>query len=433
MYFHDYGLQIMDERMTSPFPTQNTSSLILAENIILMTSPFPTHNTSSLILAENIIMYKDTGEEDGVSLNTTIPTSLSQKLQEYRDYNLAMDLITYVMPIIIFTGTVGNIFSFMVMMRREMRQTPTFFYLAMLAIADSMVLFVSAFKSWLRTVSGFELSHINAFGCKLTMFLVHFSIQFSAWLIVAVTIERFLAVWFPLKANAMCSISRAKFITFMIAVIFILINVHIFWTAQLLVTRQSLDGSNYICAAYAYENFVCKIFPWVNLVLYSFLPCLILIVLNVLIIICLLKTKHVPSTMTKDDNQLRNSHRKLAMTLIFVSFTWIVTTTPRPLFGLFATKPKSLEEVATALMWRVICYQLMYINHAVNFFLYCLSGEKFRIQFKKFLCQMCLKRQAPKARLTFKSSNSNSTGQEVYSSIPLVSVPAIEVSLYDLE
>lgn len=400
---------------------------------IRMSSPLPIQNSSSLTMAENMILYRDSEEEEN-PLNITLPIiSILEKLQGYRHYNLAMDLIKFAMPIIIFTGTVGNIFSFMVMMRREMRQTPTFFYLAMLAIADSVVLFVSAFKTWLRTVSGFELSHINAFGCKFTMFLVHFSIQFSAWLIVAVTIERFLAVWFPLKANAMCSLSRAKFVTFMIALIFILVNIHIFWTAQLLSTRQSLDGSNYICAPYAYENFVCQIFPWINLVLYSFLPCFILMVFNVLIIICLLRTKHVPSTLTKDDNQLRNNHRKLAMTLVFISFTWIVTTTPRPLFGLFAVKPKSLEDLATSLLWKVVCYQLMYINHAVNFFLYCLSGEKFRIQFKKFLCQVCRKKQPPKARLTFKSSNSNSTGQDVYSSIPLVSVPAIEISLYDLE
>jgi hypothetical protein len=39
----------------------------------------------------------------------------------------------------------------------------------MLAIADTAVLYVSAFKTWLRIISGYELSHINAFSCKLTM------------------------------------------------------------------------------------------------------------------------------------------------------------------------------------------------------------------------------------------------------------------------
>ncbi|XP_076105281.1 putative G-protein coupled receptor 139 [Mytilus galloprovincialis] len=397
-----------------------------------MNTVYPSPNSSHLIIAENIKLLRDPGITMS-SRNMTKGPSLAEILETFDSYNTAMYLIKWVMPLIIFTGTVGNIFSFIVMLRREMRQTPTFFYLAMLAIADTLVLFVSAFKTWLRTVSGFELSHINAFSCKLTMFLVHFSIQFSAWLIVAVTIERFLAVWFPLKANSMCNLSRARFITFMTAMIFILVNIHIFWTAQLFPTKQSLDGSNFVCAAYAYENFVCRIFPWINLILYSFLPCLTLLIFNILIIICLMKTKHIPNTMTKDDCQIRNTHRKLAITLIFISFAWIITTTPRPLYGLFAPKPKSYEDMADTLMWRVICYQLMYINHAVNFFLYCLSGEKFRIQFKKFLCQLCRRRKPPKARLTFKSSGSNSTGQDGYSSIPLVSVPVIEISMFDLE
>jgi hypothetical protein len=85
------------------------------------------------------------------------------------------------------------------------------------------------------------------------MFLVHFSIEFSAWLIVAVTIERFLAVWFPLKASTMCNLSRAKFITLIVAVIFMLVNSHIFWTAELLPIKQTMDDSNFICASYAYE------------------------------------------------------------------------------------------------------------------------------------------------------------------------------------
>ena len=387
-----------------------------------------SNSTSDITLAKNTRLEL---KMDITTKNSTHEPSLSEILKTYNNYNIATDLIKWVMPVIIITGTIGNIFSFIIMIRREMRQTPTFFYLAMLAIADTAVLYVSAFKTWLRIISGYELSHINAFSCKLTMFLVHFSIEFSAWLIVAVTIERFLAVWFPLKASTMCNLSRAKFITLIVAVIFMLVNSHIFWTAELLPIKQTMDDSNFICASYAYENFVCRIFPKINLVLYSFLPCLILVIFNILIIICLMRTKHVPNMITKDDCLVRTTHRKLAITLILISLTWIITTTPRPLFRMFAPQPKSNEDRANILMWQVICFQLMYVNHAVNFFLYCLSGEKFRIQFKKFICKLCQRRKQPKTRLTFKSSRSGSTGQ--YSSIPLVaSTPtAIEISVFD--
>jgi len=61
-------------------------------------------------------------------------------------------LAVYIMPVIIAVGTVGNLTSLAVLLRRRMRRTSVYLYLAALALADVSVLYVSAFKTWIRLV-----------------------------------------------------------------------------------------------------------------------------------------------------------------------------------------------------------------------------------------------------------------------------------------
>jgi len=61
-------------------------------------------------------------------------------------------LALYVMPAIIAVGTIGNLTSLAVLLRRRMRRTSVYLYLTALALADVGVLYVSAFKTWIRLV-----------------------------------------------------------------------------------------------------------------------------------------------------------------------------------------------------------------------------------------------------------------------------------------
>ncbi|KAK6180005.1 hypothetical protein SNE40_012230 [Patella caerulea] len=330
---------------------------------------------------------------------------LADLLKDFYEYQLALNLVIWLFPLIIIGGTIGNLLSLVVMLRREMRQTSTCFYLATLAITDTSVLYISAFKTWIRILTGFELLHVSNAACKGIMFLVYFCNHFSAWIIVAVTIERFLAVWFPLKAGTMCSVSRAKFGTFVIASVFILVNSHLFWTAELVSTTSSMSSDHLMCIGYVYKTFVCKVFAWINLMLYTFLPFIVLLIFNILIIINLLKHRQVlTSTMTKDDQQTRNNHRKLAITLLTISFVWIITTMPFTCHALLKPKSQSYHDIAVNFLTKFICYCLFYTNHSINFCLYCITGQRFRHEMKKLFCRK--QKNKPITKMTFKTSGS---------------------------
>ena len=129
-----------------------------------------------------------------------------------QDRAWAMTLLRTVIPVIVLMGTVGNTLSICVLLRRGMRSTPMYFYLTLLAVADTFVLYVSAFKVWIRVLTQFEVLHMSNVGCKLFMFILLCSFYLSAWLVVLVTLDRFLVVWFPFRGYLLMRIRRARFV-----------------------------------------------------------------------------------------------------------------------------------------------------------------------------------------------------------------------------
>ena len=145
----------------------------------------------------------------------------------------AVALVRYLFPVIVLVGTTGNALSAAVMLRRRMRTTSIYCYLLVLAVVDTMVLYISAFKTWLRFVSGVEWLHASTSACRALMFLIVVTIHLSAWLIVVVSADRFVAVWMPLRAMTLCTPRRALFICATVAVVIAAANVHVFWTIHL--------------------------------------------------------------------------------------------------------------------------------------------------------------------------------------------------------
>ena len=193
---------------------------------------------------------------------------------------LAMTLLRTVIPVIVLMGTVGNTLSFCVLVRRRMRSTPMYFYLTLLAVADTFVLYVSAFKVWIRAVTQFEVLHMSNVGCKMLMFILLCSFYMSAWLVVLVTLDRFLVVWFPFRGYLLMRIRQARLTAAVLAVVVAVYNVHVFWTMGL----HHL-GSSPMCYADEDNFFMTHVFEYLKLISYCVVPFVVVISLNVGILV----------------------------------------------------------------------------------------------------------------------------------------------------
>lgn len=118
-------------------------------------------------------------------------------------------LYIYYVPFIVCTGTIGNLLSVVVFFRTKLRKLSSSYYLAALACSDTCFLF-SFFAQWLNFVN------VNIYNreyyCQFFTFLTNLASFCSSWFVVAFTVERFIAVMYPLKRQSMCTVRRAKIV-----------------------------------------------------------------------------------------------------------------------------------------------------------------------------------------------------------------------------
>ena len=247
----------------------------IVQSRLWMHSPLPRNNSSNMFNA------------------TTVPTTWNKSGESTMtvswEHTLSFDIIRYIFPAIVFSGTTGNILSAIVLMRRSMRSKSIYFYLFLLSIADTIVLYASAFKTWIRILTGFEMLHLSAASCKTFMFLLLFGQHMSAWLIVLVSLDRFVVVWFPFKSATFCNIRKARLMAVAITLVMMFCNSHVFWTIHLLPSFQNPNStappSSFRCTPHEDDWFMNEAFNYVKFASYSFVPFFIVLVLNVGIII----------------------------------------------------------------------------------------------------------------------------------------------------
>ncbi|XP_067934946.1 galanin receptor 2a-like [Watersipora subatra] len=291
----------------------------------------------------------------------------------------------YVLFTLFVFGSIGNLLSFAVMVRRPMRSSSTAFYMASLALVDTTVMFIGCLRRWVVEVFQVDLLNYSPEACKAVNFFQYWSFDVAVWTLVAMTVHRAAVVIASLKAYKHATRGRAAGVLAVVAVICAGINMHFFFTTTYV--GQICTGDQ------EYRYFYEFIWPWVDATVYSFLPFTLLLVMNIIIIVSLSKANARKRKMTNNFQQRKKSEQrqgtisqKLTIMLLSATSTFLLLTAPAvildilrgqgaPYFDLSQT-----NDMALYILCRQIARVLLYINHSIKFFLYCILGNRFRKQ-----------------------------------------------------
>ena len=327
----------------------------------------------------NTHLQNDTGEE--LLGNQTREEKKKEEKKRY-NYNISQQMWKYIPPIIIVLGTVGNILSILVMLRKRFRRTTMCFYLIALAIADMLVLYCSLLpKSLERYLSTRFLRHSD-FLCKTWNFLIIYVSHIAPWIIVCLTSERFVAVIFPHYCQVLFTQARAAVALAFAILILLIFDLHYFWTHHLS-TMIGEAGTTKVCGMYIMQhyNFMVNIWPWVDMALFSLVPIALIIVGNISICIKLGLAHYNRRNLGASTNQSRNQSKLISTTIILVSISllFIVSTLPVTIWQIQAWIGIRDEDAWVEAQITIAAVGLLqYLNNACNFVLYCLSGKQFR-------------------------------------------------------
>jgi hypothetical protein len=142
------------------------------------------------------------------TVHNNVLIGLSPQISETRSIFTFIIILLKVYPVVILIlGSLGNLLSFCVLLRANLRRYSTFCYLACLALVDTGVLitFCTNFIS---------LHHFNndiqnePFACKLFSFCIYFLPQYSSWILIVINIDRVISIKYLRLAKTWCKPKR---------------------------------------------------------------------------------------------------------------------------------------------------------------------------------------------------------------------------------
>ena len=206
-------------------------------------------------------------------------------------------------------------------------------------------------------------------------------------MLLSVTVERFISVWFPFKARYLCTRKHAAIGLVILAVFISSANVHFFWTRGLLVSALGNDTVKLSCNHLEeYHYFTGIIWDILDSLLRAYIPCACMIALNILIIIKLkrLRRRNKRGVIFAPDSNSAKVNTITAM-LLTVTFTFILLMSPITLYliGQNDWWEYQYYNDSSFEIYFAAAVQLMYMNNAINFLLYYVSGNIFRREFKE--------------------------------------------------
>ena len=110
-------------------------------------------------------------------------------------------VILIICPICLLFGTASNIMSIAVMMRKSLRESTTATLIVCLSVFDLLSLYMGAFPRWLRSLTNIYLETSSNISCQVYAYFRGVIMTFPAWLLLALTGERYISLARPFEAK----------------------------------------------------------------------------------------------------------------------------------------------------------------------------------------------------------------------------------------
>ena len=224
---------------------------------------------------------------------------------------LARYICLYIYPIFIFMGIFGNSLSCFIMFLNVRRNGYSAnLFLTLLAFIDCLYLLGSAFPYWISHIDyRLDIRLLSNFYCRLVYWFGNITTHLSAGLVVSVTIERFIAIKYPLIAHKINTVKNTHLVLIVLVSFFFLLDsrvfilvkhfnesIHIVFTCHndTYITYERRDIRHCGIANEMNEQ------TWVFLdfAVYTMIPFLIIVTLNSLIIHRLISAQRLRQSMS---------------------------------------------------------------------------------------------------------------------------------------
>lgn len=209
--------------------------------------------------------------------------------------------------------------------------------------------------------------------------------SFEAWVVAIITMERFVAVMFPHKSKSLITKKRAY-----LSVFIALGSNILFFIPALYVGYFDEEYGGCLLDDYKKLSYYVE---WATHILRTILPLSIIFFANICILVKVFRSVKEHQNQVQSDLATSRSDmaRSLTITLLTVSITFFILSLPQNIFIIsqliLLEGPLDFTVPLSAHLYLAFRVSSLFntLNYCINFFLYCISGARFRSEFRAMM------------------------------------------------
>uniref|UniRef100_A0A914H1I5 G-protein coupled receptors family 1 profile domain-containing protein n=1 Tax=Globodera rostochiensis TaxID=31243 RepID=A0A914H1I5_GLORO len=353
-------------------PLLDVSALLHQVSTTLVPSLAPSTNSSMLLLPSS--------------------TSLTSTASRDNIKTIKMIAYCYILPAVCVLGIIGNLMNVITLASPRLRAV-SYMYLRALAIADLLCMcFVLVFASFevLKEVVGLPIDRHPMFGfyqAHIMLSFINWTLSTGVLIVVALSLERYVSVVFPLHFRVWNSPQRALkaiIVAYLVPAVFYIP----YGIGRYSVNRS--EAPNGEVFYYPDDSAVSKtvgwqIYKWTREGLLRFLPIVILFVLNSQIMVAFRRRQKMFNRLRNRDQTTIARDDTLLYILGGIAVMFFVCNIPAAINLLFINE--TVKKRLDYQIFRAMANLLEITNHSAQFYIFCVCSSDYRITFmQKFPC-----------------------------------------------
>ena len=319
----------------------------------------------------------------------TTKDTFMEEVEAYTIFRIANFISVYWFPVLVPIGLVGNTLSFLVMIKPNNKKMSTCIYVAAISVNDNIMMCL-CFHDYF--VSVLQVHKWNSIECSISGFVALFALHNCTFQVLAMTLDKYIAIKWPHKAATYSTPKRAKRIVVTLFLCVCIYNIPHFFLSRV------IGGQ---CLNFGIRSEITSVYSWFSFVLNAIIPFTMLIHMNYVIVKVVRKSRklfkdndvntrrRIDQGMETRQKNMKYAENQLTIMLLLVTTLFLILICPtyfRFIYLVFARRDTPLDYAKSMFIFQITA-KLYITNSGINFFLYCISGKKFRDDLKEtFLC-----------------------------------------------
>ena len=302
------------------------------------------------------------------------------------DYYTMLDTretYSYYLSVVPFCALLTNGLAVYVFLHRRKTEQTVDLLLIAVSISDvfSLINFMdTAVYFW--TDYEWSLQQRTDVGCRMIQYISNVARDCSSYFVLTFTVDRFVAVWFPLQRSTIMTKKSVQLI--MVGIVLLGLTMEMY--VPILYRYGNLHGVKGCQTGNL--NLNAELLTYLRNTMGFIVPGVAVAILNASIIVRMRKYEVQRVAMTsghgEHNNSSYNPNRSLTIMLVTASTFSFLCATPKTIYFIYLS-------YADWAGWEYVTYgyvvdMILVANYTCNFFFYCMSGSQFRRDLVKALC-----------------------------------------------